>query len=104
MGHPSDQRLSARRPGKNERVRVKKPFRGRVSTWLRDHATGDLIFIQVSGGKKKMREFWRAHVARKIQSRGPSTSDAQTPRKPQLRSAKDQSQAQRGQDSPATIN
>ena len=83
-------------------MRVKKPFRGQVWTWLRDHATGDLIPVHVTGGKKKMREFFNAHVASKVQSRGPSTRDVQTPRKPQLRSAKDQSQAQRGQDPPAT--
>ncbi len=56
MGHPSDQRLSARRPGKNERLRVKKPFRGAVYSAFRDHATGDLIQFSASGGKKKMRE------------------------------------------------
>lgn len=102
MGHPSDQRLSARRPGKHERMRVKKPFRGQVWTWLRDHATGDLVPVHVVGGKKKMREAMRA-ISRRFQSRGPSTRDAQRPRKPQLRSAKDQSQAQRGQDPPIII-
>lgn len=68
MGHPSDQRLSARRPGRNERMRVNKPFRSEVYAYGRDNVTGDLIQVHVRGGKKKMREVsrWLSQSLRSI--------------------------------------
>lgn len=91
MGKPSDQRLSARRQGKNERARVKRPFRG--TTFMggdKDPVTGADRWFVLHAGKKKTREAYASKnpanpwsVVRRFGRLSASTRDAQTPRKSQ---------------------
>jgi hypothetical protein len=57
MGRLSDQRRSARRPGKRERTRVKKHHRAQA--WLTVPGAG---YVHVKAGRKHWRRFFRWHV------------------------------------------
>ena len=59
MGRPSDRKRSARRPGKRQRARVKKPRRPKWITWT--VVGGDLVMVELCAGQKKRREAHRSH-------------------------------------------
>lgn len=54
MGRLSDQRRSARRPGKRERARVKKSVRLNASCYV-----GGVGHVRVKAGPKKFRKVYR---------------------------------------------
>ena len=56
MGRLSDQRHSARRPGKRERARVKKPRRGQFCGW---NVLGAGTVLRFQGGRKHEQRFYR---------------------------------------------
>lgn len=62
MGRPSDKRRRAQRPGKSERARAKKRFRGQ--SW---GSVGGAGTYQIKAGKRKSGKVWR-YVSRLLEA------------------------------------